>query len=390
MAKSKKYQRYEHYLLRGKLKKKGFERWRYVFTGFNRETNDTRAFFIEMIMVNPAVSPSELVIAQKSRPKINEDDLQYALVGTEPAKNIGVEQGVQPSYVLIKAGCYGNNARQHNKFFPAKELNWVKAEKLFKVGSCLFGSDELYGSVIVGERELRAQPEMLCSVGAIDWNLHFEQNIQTPPLYKKKGSLWIASGAKALFSGTVHMFGLEYTVMPKKSFGYIERSWGAQYANPVFHISSSNLISSITGQPLFNSCFTLSGEYDGQLRAFVKVENTIFPVNKRSLFKKKNAELHSCIQMPTDADGEKLHWTVSIHKKRMVIDIDIFCKANEMIVRKYELPEGGRNLLEILGGGTGFGDIRIYKKIGKTLELIEDARIANALCEFGHIADADE
>lgn len=389
MAKAKKYQHYEHYLLRGKLKKKGYARWRYVFTGVNRETNDTRVFFVEMVMLNPALSPAKAVIAQKSRPRISEENLQYALAGTEVAKKIGQEIPVQPSYVLVKAGCFGANARQHNKFFAANEFSWVKAEHLFKVGTCIFGTEELRGSVIVGEADLRAQPELLCSVGAIDWNLHFEKIEQTPPLYKKQRSLWIANGVKTQFSGTVHMFGLEYVVAPKKSNGYIDRSWGSSFLDPVFHISGSSLVSSITGQPLLNSCFTLRGEFDGHLRAFVKLEDEILPLNKRSLFEKKS-EIHCCTQMPADADGDKLHWTVSIHKKRMVVDIDIYCKANEMLVRKYEVPEGGRQQLEIIGGGTGFGDIRIYKKLGKALELLEEARIEHAFCEFGHVDEPED
>ena len=382
MAMSKKYQYYEHYLLRGKLRKKGCERWRYVFTGINRETNDERVFFIELIIVNPAVSPSEPVIAQKSRPKLSEDDLQYALAGTPAATSVGAEEQVQPSYALVKAGCYGSGARFHNKFFASNELVWVKAERLFKLGSCLFSDGELRGSVIVGERELFLQPELMCSVGSIDWNLQFERKVQTPPMYKKKGAVWIANGVKTQFAGTVHMFGLEYTVSPKKSFGYIDRSWGANYAVPYFHVSSSNLVSSITGKPLLHSCFALSGEYDGQLRAYVRIEDEVLPIHSRLSFEKLS-EVHNFLEMPPDADGEKLHWSVSIHKKRMVIDVDVFCKTSDMLVRSYELPEGGRTLLKILGGGNGFGEIRFYKKIGKTLELLEDARVTNAVCEFG-------
>ena len=36
MAASKKYNRFDNYLLKGKLRRKGFEWWRYIFTGINR------------------------------------------------------------------------------------------------------------------------------------------------------------------------------------------------------------------------------------------------------------------------------------------------------------------------------------------------------------------
>ena len=53
-----------------------------------------------------------------------------------------------------------------------------------------------------------------------------------------------------------------------------------------------------------------------------------------------------------------------------------------MFVRDYEMPEGRRKLLKILGG-TGNGEIRIYKKIGKNLELLEHANVYDSICEFG-------
>ena len=56
-----------------------------------------------------------------------------------------------------------------------------------------------------------------------------------------------------------------------------------------------------------------------------------------------------------------------------------------MFVRDYESPAGGRKVLKLLGGGTGTGEIRLYKQIKKNLELIEHATVTNAVCEFGNI-----
>ena len=61
------------------------------------------------------------------------------------------------------------------------------------------------------------------------------------------------------------------------------------------------------------------------------------------------------------------------------------CPAKELCVRNIELPEGGRKMMKQLTGGTGTGEIRLYHHVGKNLELIEDAHIANALCEFGQL-----
>ena len=94
--------------------------------------------------------------------------------------------------------------------------------------------------------------------------------------------------------------------------------------------------------------------------------------------------------MPSDADGDKLHWTVSVHKKKLVIDVDIYCKTTEMFVRDYEVPQSSKKLLKVLGGGTGFGEIRIYKKTGQNLELMEHANVLDCICEYGTIDDKEE
>lgn len=384
MANAKKYQRYEQYVLRGKLRHNGFERWRYSFVGTHKTTGEERSFFIELYLVNPSVSPKEPVLAQKSRLSLSENDLQYALAGTSSAQNAASEVVVQPSYVLVKAGMFGASGKQLNAFFAANQLAWHKNEAEFVVANCVFGADQISGGIRIASQEIREHPELLCGSGVMDWNVHFEKLISSAPLYKKNGRVWIASGAKASFAGTVHIDGSEYTVTPRKSSGYIDRSWGSTLNAPLLHISSSNLTSIITGQPLVKSCFSIAGEYDGALKLYVNLEGEELQIHKKALFDKLH-EIHDCSAMPPDADGEKLHWTVSVHRKRLVIDVDIFCKTAEMFVRDYEAPEGERKLLKVLGGGTGFGEIRIYKKMGKDLELLEHAHVADALCEYGTI-----
>ena len=83
MAASRKTSGLEQYLLRGKLRVEGFERWRYSFCGVSRFTGSEKRFFIEMYLVNPSVSPNVAVIAQKTRTFVGETeaDVQNALVG---------------------------------------------------------------------------------------------------------------------------------------------------------------------------------------------------------------------------------------------------------------------------------------------------------------------
>lgn len=388
MAASKKYNRFDNYLLKGKLRRKGFEWWRYVFTGINRATGEQKTFFVELYYINPLISPKKAIIAQKSQLKISDSDLQYALAGTLAASKANEEENFIPSYALLKAGFYGENGRQFNCFYPAEKLSYIKADQSFKLENCIFGKDLISGNIEVTEENLSEKPELLCSIGTMKWNLHFEKTIESAPLYKKKNDLWIPLGAKTVFAGIVELNGTEYTVVPRSSAGYISKSWGEKPIENYFHLSSTNFTSSISGKNLGKSCFCIEGEFKKKLNAFVELEGRKISLDGKGIFN-KYSEIHSCSQMPVDADGEKLHWSVSVHWKKYVIDVDVYCRTSQMLIKNYELLEGGRALIEICSGGTGFGEIKIFKKIRKNLELLEHATIFDVICDFGSVDSAE-
>lgn len=381
MAKSKNNKRFNNYVLRGRLRQSGYERWRYVFSAFGKITGQERKFFVELYIVNPGVSPKVAVISQKSRLAISESDLQYALAGTESAAHANDELDVRPSYVLVKAGSFGAGGKQINKFLASSQLSFVRNTEIFKAGDCLFGAKSISGSVSVTAQDLRVRPEYLCNVGSMDWDLKFEPVIESAPVYKRGSYVWAPLGMKTLFSGSVHFDGQEYAVLPKAAAGYVDKCWGEKPNSPYFHISSSNMTSIITGKAMTNSCFSLEGEVGGKLCASLLLDGERYTVENFGFFK-RDSILHDCSHINDGANDEKVHWTVSIHKGKMVIDIDLYCSGKNMFVRDYEMPQGKRCLLRILGGN-GSGEIRIYKKIGKNLELLEHANVYDSICEYG-------
>ena len=381
MAGSRKIRHYDQYVLRGKLRQEGFERWRYVFSALNRSTSQEKKFFIELYIVNPALSPKSAVISQKSRLAYSESDLQYALAGTDSASHASDELDVKPSYVLIKAGVFGNGGKHMNKFYASSLFGYVKNTGNFKVGDCLFGANSLSGTIAVSEQDLRLRPELLCNSGSMNWELKFERTIESSPLYNRKNYFWAPIGEKTLFSGSVHFDNQEFVVLPKSSNGYIDKCWGDSLNSPYFHLSSSKMTSIISGKPLLNSSFALQGEFCGKLCAILDIEGQKYSIDNKKIFK-KDVIMHDCSQINDTVDGEKVHWTVSIHKGKFVIDIDIFCKGKNLFIRDYEMTQGKRCLLKILAG-SGTGEIRIYKKTGKNLELLEHANIHDSICEFG-------
>ena len=82
------------YIPRGFLAKKGYVRWWHSFSGTQTQTGETRTFFVEFFIINPAAGASRPILGQHPYFK---------------------KRGMRPSYVMIKAGRQGCGAEEdHN------------------------------------------------------------------------------------------------------------------------------------------------------------------------------------------------------------------------------------------------------------------------------------
>ena len=388
MAISKKSTKINRYMLSGAQKKSGVNTWRYVFTGVENTTGQERRFFIELSMLNPFLSPSEPVLGYKNRVKIQPEDLQNVLAGTISAQKLETENIETPSYVVVRAGAYGAGAKQCCLYSAIKNIRNNPKIYEISVETCFFSADRLIGHLDISPEDLQEHPEYLCDSGMINWDLHYEIRRSFDKGYSSKVYSWLATGVRAVFAGSITIDGKVYNVIPKKSFGYIDRNYGKNNSYPWLHLSSSNLTSIITGKTLQESAFAVQGIYNDRVSVIVDFEGNqvAFEANKGL----SSYEAHwNFTQAPENDSQEKLHWTISVHNKKYVIDIDVFCIAPLMFVRSFELPEGKRNILKVLSGSTGTGEIRLYKRIHKNLELIEHAEIAGALCEFGQKEESE-
>jgi len=379
----------ERYMLRGALKKNGFDRWRLVTNGVNVVSGEELAFFIEFYVVNPAVSPEECVLGFKNRAAISEDDLHAALTGASGAADGSSEPLVKPSFAMVKAGVLRENGKQMNVYYPASQIQVGHTDLLFKVGTdesnyCSLTTTSTYGTVNVSKMDLVEHPEILGQSGKMSWNLRYSKQIGFTPDYKGKKLNWSVSGAKTVFEGKIILDGEEYEVTSPRSNGYFDKSWGKELTSSFFHLSSSRLTSIINGKVLPDSCFVVQGVYNDSLSVLVSLNGKNIEFNAK---KAKRYELtYDLFEMPSDGEEEsKFHWSVSASDKTYVVDVDCYCNTKTMFLRKYECPEGNRKVLCIAGSGSGTGELRLYRKIKKNLELIEHVRIANMLCEYGDI-----
>lgn len=391
---AKKICRNEKLQLKGSLKKNGFDRWRLVTNAVSSVSGEEKTFFIEFYAVNPALSPKECVLGFKNRFNKSTEDFQYVLPGSETAKNFTSQTYVSPSFFMIKAGVLSASANQMNSYFPpeilsAKKSEYIISAKQEELPACILAHDYTSGAIKVTDEDLRAHPEYMGSTGTMSWNLKFSRSISFSSDYRAKDINWAVLGGKTDFSGTIIFNNEEYNVNPRNSFGYYDKNWGRDFSSPYFHLSSSNFTSEISGRLLEASVFAVQGEYKNKVSVLVSIEgkNIEFHANK---LKKKQISFDCQEMNGTEDEGLKLHWSVSVHDRRYVIDIDIFCNTKDMSLRDFESPAGGRKVMRILASGSGTGKFKLYKKMKKNLELLEQAEILKCICEYGNLETAEK
>ena len=388
MAATKKSIKDSRYGLSGSTKKTGANFWRCFFSAYEKNSATEQLFFLELEFINPSLSPSEPVLGFKPRVTITEEDLQYALAGTDSAKELKSEIILQPSYVAVRFGKLGADSGQLCSYHSVKNIRFSNKPFTIQMDNKLFTEDALSGYINISEQDFQKHPEFFCDKGYASWNLKYEIQRDMAEGFQNGSDRWFPFGIKTNFSGMVSYDGADYIVEPRKCFGYMDRYWGKSFPYDWFHISSANLTSIISGKTLFNSFFSIQGVFENKLAFMGSFEGAdiIFPAN---LNKRQYNCVWDCVQAPEseDPDDNKLHWSVSINSKLWVIDIDLYCRVKELYNKKLELPEGNRKILSMVQGATGTGEIKLFKKIRNTLEQIEYAEITKAVCEFGHEED---
>jgi len=389
MSCSKKTLKKIRYGFTGKKKKIGVNYLRFFFNGISTETSQEQRFFIEFETLNPWISPKEIQLGYRTRVKINAADLQYALAGTESAKNLQTESIVQPSYCAVRVGCLGNVTKQLVSYYPIKDINFNPKQFGIEIGNKFFSDSKLSGFLNVSEENLREAPELLCDKGNASWTLSYEIQKEAFDGFKDNGNQWVPCGLKTKFAGKINFDGIDYIVDPRRSYGYVDKYYGDDFTNTWFHISASNLTSIISGGHLFNSCFAVQGIADEKvslLGCFEGIDINLCQSNNKNF-----TSIWSCVQTPEsdDENENQLHWSTSVHNKNWVVDVDLYCKLTDLVNRKIELACGNRKILSILESGNCNGEIKLYKKNKNDLEQIENAKIEKAICQFGKIEEYD-
>lgn len=362
-------------------KKDGINFWRFFFVGTNVVSKEDCAFFLEFEALNPNISPSQTIFNLKQK-EILAEDLQSALIGNDVS--LSNAQNEKSSYCVLRIAKLGKNAKQLCQYFSLNDAEFNFKSFEIKIGDKIFSENFLKGFLSVSKNDLLKNPELLCNDGYATWNLEYKIVESQNKGFKSDACRWFPLGIKSDFVGKINFNGEDFFVDPRVSSGYVERFFGNDFTKSWIHVHCSDLLSLISGKELKNSAFCAQGVFDDRISFSGSLGNL-----EVDFYADKSKRSYNCVfdctQFPgiEDPSEQLLHWSFSINGKTWIVDIEVFCRLSELLNRFLESPAGEKKGLNLLEGGTGYGELKLYKRNGKAIEQIEYAQLKKVVCEFG-------
>lgn len=354
----------------GKQAKKGYDWWWHSFTAINERTKEEKPFFIEFFLCNPKLSQNEPTLGQLKENK---------------------ELGIRPSYLMVKVGCWGEDAIQLHRFFSIKNINYTyKTPFYVEADDCYLNETSTKGRVTVSKEESIAHPEYMCDYGDISWNLKIDKKIAFNVGYGA-GALfrrlqlfemfWHAEGMKSYFEGEIILNGEKYLVEPKTSYGYSDKNWGKDFTSPWVWLSSNNLLSKKTGKKLENSVFDIGGGCPkiGPIALKRKLLSAFYYEGKCYEFNFSKFWTFTRTKFDCKETDNQIIWHVEQKTWFNKMVTDIVCDKKDMLLVNYEAPNGKKLHNRLWNGGNGKGTVKLYR----CNKLIDELLVSNVGCEYG-------
>jgi hypothetical protein len=364
----------DQYMLNGPLKYQGYDWWWHSLTAQNVETGEEKAFFIEFFLCNPALAQAKPVFGQLPENQ---------------------KKGIKPSYLMVKAGCWGEDHCQLHRFFSWKDVEchpfapyWISAD------DCVASETVLKGNIQLSAEDVQNHPEWMCDAGQMKWNLTIDKQIAFHVGYGASKPLrdaeafamyWHAEGMKSAYTGEIVYNGTKYIVQPETCYGYADKNWGRDFTSPWVWLSSNCLYSKKTGKQLKNSVFDIGG---GRPKIY------FVPLNRRLLgvfyYEGKEydfnfSKLHYHVKTTFSFEEKKdiVVWHVRQENIHAAMETEIFCYKKDMLLINYEAPNGKKLHNRLWNGGTGWGTIKLYEKEHNVFYLVDEIEATHVGCEYG-------
>lgn len=362
-------------MLRGSLAQKGYVRWWHSFVGMQPDTGESRTFFIEYFIMNPALGTDRPILGQHPYYR---------------------KRGMKPSYVMMKAGvfpdAYGNAGKQLHAFYPISSLRVAQNPFHMEIEDCLLSENRISGFVDVTEEEANEQAFMT-DAGYMEWNLEIHKTIacHTGPIsgafftaLNALESFWHGEGIRSYFRGTVSLDGVVYEVSTDTCYGYADKHWGRNYNKPWLQLASCNLVSKRTGKELKHSALAIDGCCPKflcfPLRRKLMIQLTYTGEDFEFNFAKPGNFSRS--KWKVKATNKRHIFHVKAQNKSSVIKLSVNCTKDQMMTLDYETPDGIKSKAPLYAGGLAMGSIEIYRRVPGGTQWIDTLTISNGLWEY--------
>ena len=366
------------FMLHGPLAHLGYDWWWHSFTAQDAETGEDKAFFVEYFFCNPALAEDAPVLGQL------------------PANRAANKR---PSYLMVKAGCWGEDHCQLHRFFSLKQTRIHEtAPYEVEAADCYASETVLRGSIDIPQAEALAHPEWMCDAGRMSWDLELDKQIAFNVGYGASKPLrdaeafamyWHAEGMKTAYRGTVICNERTYLVTPEKSYGYADKNWGRDFTSPWVWLSSNCLVSKRTGKQLTNSVFDIGG---GRPKIyFVPLDRRLLGVfyyeGKEYDFNFSKLHLMVKTDFSFEEQEDLVVWHVRQENIHAVMETEVFCRKRDMLLVNYEAPDGSKRHNRLWNGGNGWGTVTLYDKDGKDLRPVDTVEATHIGCEYGEYCE---
>ncbi len=86
---------------------------------------------------------------------------------------------------------------------------------------------------------------------------------------------------------------------------------------------------------------------------------------------------------------DRVRWHVRQENLHAVMDTEVFCRKEDMLLVNYEAPDGTKRHNRLWNGGNGWGTVKLWEKESGDLRLIDELEATHIGCEYGEYDQAD-
>ena len=342
----------------------GYDWWWHSLTAIDAETGEPKPFFFEFFVCN-----------WDSR-----DDVPH----------FG-QLGEKPSYLMVKAGTWGEDATQLHRFFGLRQARIdFGAPFSIEAEDCFCSETSMHGKIAISAEAAASNPQWMCDGGEISWDLAIDKKVAfnvgygaSTPMRKLQlfEMFWHAEGMKTAYSGEIVFNGRRYLVTPENCYGYADKNWGKDFTSPWVWLSSNNLVSEISGRKLEDSVFDIGGGCPkiGPVALRRKLLSAFWYEGKGFEFNFSKFWTFCRTKFDCRETDTRIVWHVEQRTlfNRMVTDIT--CEKKDMLLVNYEAPDGRKRHNRLWNGGNGVGTVELYR-FGR---LVDRIKAENIGCEYG-------